>query len=124
MKSPQIWCQKCCELHRKQSCLFSELGGSEWKWVGWSVVKGGDWRWNLGGNQDQDTEIMGKNLDSVWTAVAGQRNIKAEKVHALGYDFSCQMQNRLIEAKMKAGDHGELLQWCKWETVVLNLMQV
>lgn len=34
MKSPQIWCQKCCELHRKQSCLkqsclFSELGGSE-----------------------------------------------------------------------------------------------
>lgn len=53
---------------------------------------------------------MGKNLDPVWTAVAGQRNIKAEKVHALGYDFSCNMQNGLIEAKMKPGDHGELLQ--------------
>ena len=77
------------------------------------MVKGGGWRRNLGGNQNQDTEIMGKNLDSAWTAVAGQRNIKAEKVHALGYDFSCHMQNGFIEAKMKAGDHGELLQWCK-----------
>ena len=124
MKSPHIWCQKCCELHRKRNCLFSALGGPERKWVGWSVVKGGGWRWNLGGNQNQETEIMGKNLDSAWTAVAGQRNIKAEKVHALGYDFSCHMQNGLIEAKMKAGDHSEFLQWCKWEAAVLNLMQV